>query len=481
MNVHIRFLGGAGTVTGSKYLVEHDGQSLLVDCGLFQGYKQLRLRNRDPLPVLPSHIGAVLLTHAHLDHSGYLPLLAKEGFHGKVWATPATRDLAQILLPDSGHIQEEDANFANRKGFSKHSPALPLYTEGDALNCLKLIRTVRMGEAFEPLRGWTARFTGAGHILGAASLLLEVGGQRILFSGDLGRPDDSLMLAPQPPSAADVVVIESTYGDREHPEEDVLAELAPALQRVAARGGTAVVPVFAVGRAQALLHTIAKLKAQGELPSGLPIYLDSPMAIHTTGLVARHLGEHRLNAAECHAMERVATMTRSAEESKAIARQHGPKVILSASGMATGGRVLHHLAQHLGDHRNMVLLTGYQSPGTRGATLASGSGRLRIHGQDIAIRAEIVQLASASAHADASQLVDWLRALPAPPRQVFVTHGDMGASDALRHRIETELRWPALVPEHGSVHAIPPAPLRVTPPGERSLPPGKAGSAAAPE
>ena len=479
MNVHIRFLGGAGTVTGSKYLVEHEGQSLLVDCGLFQGYKQLRLRNRDPLPVLPSDIGAVLLTHAHLDHSGYLPLLAKEGFHGKVWATPATRDLARILLPDSGHIQEEDANFANRKGFSRHAPALPLYTEGDALNCLKLIRTVRMGEAFEPLRGWTARYSGAGHILGAASLLLEVGGQRILFSGDLGRPDDSLMLAPDPPPAADAVVIESTYGDREHPEEDVLAELAPALQRVAARGGTAVVPVFAVGRAQALLHAIAGLKASGDLPSALPVFLDSPMSIHTTGLFARHLGEHRLNAAECQAMERVATMTRSAEESKAIARQHGPKVILSASGMATGGRVLHHLAQHLGDHRNMVLLTGYQSPGTRGATLAGGSGKLRIHGQDIAIRAEIVQLASASAHADASQLMDWLRALPAPPRRVFVTHGDMDASDTLRHRIETELGWPALVPEHGSGHAIPPAPLRVTPPGERSLPPSEAGSVAA--
>ncbi|MBW8313592.1 MAG: MBL fold metallo-hydrolase, partial [Hydrogenophaga sp.] len=240
MNVHIRFLGAAGTVTGSKYLVEFNGQSVLVDCGLFQGYKQLRLRNRDPLPVMPNHIGAVILTHAHLDHSGYLPLLAKEGFRGKVWATPATRDLAQILLPDSGHIQEEDANFANRKGFSKHAPALPLYTESDALDCLKLIRTVPTHQVFEPLHGWKASFTSAGHILGAASLLLEVGGKRILFSGDLGRPDDSLMNPPDQPPAADVVVVESTYGDREHPEEDVLAELGPALARVAARGGPAV-------------------------------------------------------------------------------------------------------------------------------------------------------------------------------------------------------------------------------------------------
>ena len=453
MNVHIRFLGGAGTVTGSKYLVEHGGQSLLVDCGLFQGFKQLRLRNRDPLPVMPNHIGAVLLTHAHLDHSGYLPLLAKEGFHGKVWATPATRDLVQILLPDSGHIQEEDANFANRKGFSKHAPALPLYTEDDAMRCLKLLHTVPMGQTFEPLRGWTARFTGAGHILGAASLLLEVGGRRILFSGDLGRPDDLLMKPPEHAPEADVVVCESTYGDREHPDEDVLAELAPALQRVAARGGTAVVPVFAVGRAQALLHAIAQLKVRGDLPHSLPIFLDSPMAVNTTGLFSRHPGEHRLSAAQCHDMEHVAKMVTSVEQSKAIAQQHGPKVILSASGMATGGRVLHHLALHLGNHRNMVLLTGYQSPGTRGATMSNGSPSVRIHGQDIAIRAEVVQLASASAHADSSQLMDWLRTLPKPPRRVFVTHGDMPASDALRHRIETELRWQALVPEHGSTWA----------------------------
>ncbi|MGE0098933.1 MAG: MBL fold metallo-hydrolase [Hydrogenophaga sp.] len=454
MSVHIRFLGGAGTVTGSKYLVEHDGQSLLVDCGLFQGYKQLRLRNRDPLPVMPNHIGAVLLTHAHLDHSGYLPLLAREGFHGKVWATPATRDLAQILLPDSGHIQEEDAAYANRKGFSKHAPALPLYTEEDARRSLKLFHTVPMHQAFEPLKGWTTRFSGAGHILGAASVLLEVGGRRILFSGDLGRPDDSIMLAPEAPPAADVVVCESTYGDRDHPDEDVLAELGPALQRVSARGGTAVVPVFAVGRAQALLHAIAQLKASGQLPHALPVFLDSPMAIHSTELFARHLGEHRLSAEQCRAMGHAVKMVRTADESRAIARQHGPKVILAASGMATGGRVLHHLVQYLGDHRNMVVLTGYQAPGTRGATLANGGTQLRIHGQDLPVRVEVVQLTSASAHADAGQLMAWLRSLPTPPRRVFVTHGDMEAADRLRHRIETELRWQALVPEHGSTWGV---------------------------
>ena len=454
MTVTIRFLGASGTVTGSKYLVEHDGQGVLIDCGLFQGFKQLRLRNRDPLPVLPNHIGAVLLTHAHLDHSGYLPLLAKEGFRGKVWATPATRDLAQILLPDSGHIQEADADFANRHGTSKHSPALPLYTEDDAIRSLKLLRTVPMGQAFEPLKGWVAHFSGAGHILGAASLLLEVGGRRILFSGDLGRPDDALMRPPEPPPAADAVVCESTYGDRVHPVEDLLGELGPALTRCAARGGTAVVPVFAVGRAQALLHAIAELKASGALPRDLPIYLDSPMAIHSTGLFARHPEAHRLSAAQVHAMEAVAKMTRTTDESKAIALQHGPKVILSASGMATGGRVLHHLAKYLPDHRNMVVLTGYQAPGTRGATLAGGAVALRMHGQDIPVRAEVVQLTSASAHADSNQLMAWLGALPAAPRRVFVTHGDPQASDRLRFRIEDELRWSALVPEHGSMWSV---------------------------
>lgn len=454
MNVHLRFLGAAGTVTGSKYLVEFNGLGLLVDCGLFQGYKQLRLRNRDPLPVLPNHIGAVLLTHAHLDHSGYLPLLAKEGFHGKVWCTPGTRDLAQILLPDSGHIQEEDANFANRKGFSKHSSALPLYTEGEAIDSLKLLRTVPMHQAFAPLHGWKATFTSAGHILGAASLLLEVGGKRILFSGDLGRPDDMLMLPPDQPLAADAVVIESTYGDREHPDEDTLAELGPALQRVAARGGTAVLPVFAVGRAQEILHAIVLLKANGVLPHSLPVYLDSPMAIHTTDLYDRHLGEHRLSVAQCREMEHVAKMTRTTDESKAIATQHGPKIVLAAAGMATGGRVLHHLVQYLGHHRNMVVLTGYQAPGTRGDALSRGNKSIRIHGQDVAVHAEVVQMRSASAHADASQLMDWLRALPQPPHRVFVTHGEMGASDALRHRIETELRWRAMVPEHGSTWAV---------------------------
>jgi metallo-beta-lactamase family protein len=450
MSVTLTFLGGADTVTGSKYLVQHDGHSLLVDCGLFQGYKQLRLRNWRPLPVVPSQVHAVILTHAHLDHSGYLPLLAREGFRGSVWATPGTRDLCGILLPDSGHIQEEDAAFANRHGFSKHAPALPLYTREDALKCLRQIRPVPMGEPFEPLRGWHARFTPAGHILGAASLLLEVAGRRILFSGDLGRPDDVIMNPPDDPPQADTVLVESTYGDRQHPHEDVVAELGPALQRLAACGGVAVVPVFAVGRAQTVLHTIAQLKARHLIPSSLPVFLDSPMAVHTTGLFAQHLGEHRLDAREVHAMSHAATMVETTDQSKALARRHGPMVILAASGMATGGRVLHHLALYAGDHRNMIILTGYQAPGTRGARFAAGEKVVRIHGQDVNVAAEVVQLEAASAHADANQVLAWLRRISRPPGQVYVVHGDMAASDMLRQRVEHELGWRAMVPEHGS-------------------------------
>jgi metallo-beta-lactamase family protein len=280
--------------------------------------------------------------------------------------------------------------------------------------------------------------------------LVEVAGRRILFSGDLGRPDDMLMHAPDLPPDADTVLIESTYGNREHPKEDVLAELGPALQRVAARGGVAVVPVFAVGRAQAILYAIAQLKAKGDIPHGLPIFLDSPMAVHTSELYQRHPDAHKLDDEGLRALKHVATMIETPEESKALAKRHGPMVILAASGMATGGRVLHHLEHYLPDHRNMVILTGYQAPGTRGASLAEGSTWLRLHGRDIEVNAEVVQLQSSSAHADATQLVDWLKHMNTAPSQVYVVHGEAAAADALRQRIARELQWRAVVPEHGS-------------------------------
>ena len=446
MGLSISFLGGSGTVTGSKYLVRHGAHSVLVDCGLFQGHKPLRLRNWQPLPMPPEAIDAVLLTHAHLDHSGYLPLLARQGYRQRVYATPATCDLCGLLLPDSGHIQEEDARFANKHGFSKHHPAEPLYTRAEAVDSLRLLKPVPFGTCFEPVPGWLATFSPAGHILGAASLLLEVGGRRVLFSGDLGRPDDLLMHLPAPAPAADTVLIESTSGARSHPPDGLVEELGPALQRVAARGGVAVLPVFAVGRAQAVLHAIELLKTRGDIPRALPVFLDSPMAVHTTALYARHDGEHRLDPAAVRAMTRGVTMVETPEQSRSLAQRHGPMVILAASGMATGGRVLHHLALYAGDHRNMVILTGYQAGGTRGATLASGAPSVRIHGQDVVVRAEVLQLQAASAHADAGQLIDWLRSMPRPPDQVYVVHGEPPASEALRQRIEQALHWRAQVP-----------------------------------
>ena len=449
MSVSITFLGGAGTVTGSKYLVRHGGQALLVDCGLFQGYKLLRQRNWRPLPVAPHEIDAVLLSHAHLDHSGYLPLLAKGGFGGPVFCTSGTRDLCAILLPDSGHLQEEEAAYLNRHHLSKHEPALPLYTRLDAQHSLALLRVQPMRAEFEPLPGWRASFTRAGHILGAASVLLEVGGRRILFSGDLGRPDDLLMCAPDAPPAADTVLVESTYGDRSHPPGSVVDELGPPLARLAARGGVAVVPVFAVGRAQTVLHAIARLKARGDLPPGLPVYLDSPMAVSATQLFQDHVGEHCLSHADLRAMARGTTLVHSVDQSKALARLHGPRVILSASGMATGGRVLHHLQLHAGNHRNMIILTGHQAGGTRGARIAAGEKSIRILGREVEIRAEVVQLATASAHADGNQVLDWLRTMPTAPRRVYVVHGELPAADMLRQRIDHALGWSAEVPEHG--------------------------------
>ena len=450
MSVTITFLGGTGTVTGSKYLVQHADQKLLVDCGLFQGYKQLRLRNWNPLHVAPKEINAVVLTHAHLDHSGYIPLIYAQGYRGKVHASAATCDLCNILLPDSGHIQEEDAEFLNRHGYSKHEPALPLYDKHQAIQSLGLLKPESMGKPFSPIAGWKVTLSSAGHILGASSVLVEVAGRRILFSGDLGRPDDLLMPPPDQPPLADTVLIESTYGNREHPEDNVIAELGNALKKVSARGGVAVIPVFAVGRAQAILYAISLLKERGDIPHGLPVFLDSPMAVHTTELYKKHPHAHRLNAQGIRDLENIATMIESTDQSKKLASRHGPMVILAASGMATGGRVLHHLAHYLPNHRNMVILTGYQAPGTRGATLANGSGVVRIHSKDIQINAEVVQLQSSSAHADAVQLVQWLRSMKEAPSQVYVVHGEPEASDALRQRIHQSLGWRALVPEHGS-------------------------------
>jgi metallo-beta-lactamase family protein len=456
----LRFLGANATVTGSRTLVEYEGRRLLVDCGLFQGYKPLRLRNWERFPVDPASIEAVVLTHAHLDHSGYLPLLVRHGFRGPVFCTAPTAALCRLLLEDSAHLLAEEAKYADRKGSSKHHPALPLYTLEDVEQLLGLLRVVAIGESFTPVPGVAAVLRGAGHILGATSVTLEHDGTRIGFSGDLGRSDDAVMLAPEAPGAADLLVVESTYGDRRHAAIDPETELGAVVARVAARGGVVVIPAFAVGRAQALLHSLSRLKASGAIPRALPVYLNSPMADHATQLYARFPHAHRLSPADTYALRDAATVITTAEQSKALNRKHGPMVIISASGMATGGRVIHHLVAFAPDPRNAVVLAGFQAGGTRGARLAAGDATLRIFGEDVPVRAEVVQLGASSAHAVSDGLVAWLRAAPEPPKRVFVTHGEPEAADALRLRIERELGWPAHAPDQGEEVELSSGPAR---------------------
>lgn len=453
----LTFLGATRTVTGSRYLLEAAGKRVLVDCGMFQGYKQLRLRNWAPFPVDASTIDAVVLTHAHLDHSGYIPKLIRDGFRGPVFCTAGTEALCRLLLPDSGHLLEEEAEFANRHGYSKHHPALPLYTEREAEHALRRLQPMAFDVPFEPVPGLRMHFRRAGHILGAGSVLARHGETRVLFSGDLGRPDDPVMRPPVPPDACDVLLVESTYGNRRHAEVDSEAELGDILTRVAARGGVTVIPAFAVGRAQALLHLIDRLKQHGRVPRSLPVYLNSPMARDATALMQRFREDHRLDDAECRALKTTATIINSVEQSKALNRQRGPMVIISASGMATGGRVLHHLVAFAPDPRNAIVLSGYQAGGTRGASLAAGADTLRMFGRDVPVRAEVVQLRGTSAHADADELLEWMRAMPAAPARTFLTHGEPDAADALRARIEHELGWDAVVPEFGAtvdLHAL---------------------------
>jgi len=443
----LTFLGATNTVTGSKYLVEHGGHRLLVDCGLFQGLKQLRLRNWAPLPVDPATIDAVVLTHAHIDHSGWIPRLVEQGFTGRVHATPATRSLCELLLPDSGHLQEDEAKFANRHGFSKHAPALPLYTEADARRSLEHFVVHPFGESFEAAPGIHVHFNPAGHILGAASALVRCEEASVLFSGDLGRSADLLMRPPAFPEPADVVVIESTYGDRLHEGGVVLAQLADVVSRTAARGGIVVVPAFAVGRAQALLHALRLLKDSKRIPD-LPVYLNSPMATDVTTLYQRHPELHRLSPAECAAMCRDVRFINTEAESRALNELRYPSVIISASGMATGGRVVHHLKAFAPDPRNTIAFVGHQAMGTRGAAMVAGATEIRIHGEWIPVRAEIASIDGLSAHADREELLAWLDALPVPPRHVYVTHGEPASADSLRQAIAEHHGWPCSVPEY---------------------------------
>ena len=443
--MNLQFLGATDTVTGSKYLLRDGDSSVLVDCGLFQGYKQLRLRNWNALPLPAAAIDAVILTHAHVDHSGYVPLLVRQGFRGKVYCTPSTLDLCRILLPDSGHLLEEEAEYLNRHKLSKHSPALPLYTREDALRCLKQFRPIAYGAAWQPAKGLEATLSPSGHMLGSSFVRVDNGQRSILFSGDLGRPHDPVLKPPVRMPGADYLVVESTYGDRLHAPDDGLTQLADVINRTAARGGVVVIPAFAVGRAQALLHAIQLLKERGAIHP-LPVYLNSPMAANATLAYLHHVDELRLSAAECDAMTRDVQVVDTPEESQRLNSRHGPMVIIAASGMATGGRVVHHLKAFAPDKRNTILFAGFQAGGTRGASLVGGSPTVRIHGEDVPVRAEVAQLDSLSAHADAAEILGWLRGFAAAPRATFITHGEPPAADALRQRIERELHWACRMP-----------------------------------
>ena len=444
----LTFLGATGTVTGSKYLLSSGPSNILVDCGLFQGYKELRLRNRARFPIDPAEVDAVVLTHAHLDHSGYLPLLVKNGFTGKIYCSHATYDLCKILLPDSGHLLEEEANYANRHGFSRHAPALPLYSEADAVRALRHFSPVAFGTPFTVAGEIRAELSRAGHILGAAIVSVRSGGKSIVFSADLGRMHDPIMVPPTPVLEADFLVVESTYGDKRHDPADPLLLLGKTIRDTAARGGVTIIPSFAVGRAQSLLYDIYRLKEKGEIPSHIPVYLNSPMAADATALYQKHLHDHRLGHEQCQVMRHAAKIVNSVEESIALNERQVPMVIVAASGMATGGRVLHHLKAFAPDPRNTILFAGFQAGGTRGAKMIEGVDAIKIHGQYVPLRAQVDQISNLSAHADSDEIVGWLSHFKRPPRRTFITHGEPQAAQALRLRIGRDLGWPCEVPAY---------------------------------
>ncbi len=452
----LTFLGAAGTVTGSKYLVEAGGKRLLVDCGLFQGLKELRLRNWESLPEKPGTFDWCVLTHAHLDHTGYLPRLVRDGFRGPIYADAATIELCNFLLPDSAHLQEEDAERAGRRGYSKHKPPLPLYSQEDVEPVLKALSEIPRAGAFTISPQFTVRPHDAGHILGSSSLELTVteNGKKtvVLFSGDIGRYDQPILKNPEAPPRCDVLLCESTYGDREHPSDSPEDAMADVVNRVAKRGGVIVVPAFAVGRTQTIMYIIRKLEDANRIPR-LPVFVDSPMAISVTDLYLRHHEDHDLiftkeehdgNPLDAHTVHYMRTV----DDSKKINDVRTPAIIISASGMATGGRVLHHIAQRAPDRKNAILLTGFQAEGTRGRALEEGAKTLRIHGEDVPIGAEVVNLRQFSAHAGKSELMRWLTGLPAPPRQTYLVHGEPVASAALKSAIELNFKWRVSLPAY---------------------------------
>ncbi len=462
----LTFLGAARTVTGSRYLVDSDGRRVLVDCGLFQGLKELRLRNWADPPVPPASIDAVVLTHAHLDHVGMLPRLVAQGFNGRIFCTPGTQDLCSLVLPDAGRLQEEEAERANRGGYSRHRPARPLFTEEQAVVTLSRLQPVGYQRPIPVIRDLEVEFVPTGHLLGAAYVRMrrtDRPGGTVIFGGDLGRYDRPVLQNPSPGSAADVLLVESTYGDRLHPVEGEDDALAAIINDTAQRGGKVIIPAFAIGRVEEVLYAIKRLEdAKAVRP--LPVYLDSPMAIGALKFYQRHAAELDADIAEAVATRRGElsafctarfTPVATARESHAVVERPGPAIVVSSSGMATGGRVLHHLAKALPDPRNTVLLVGFQAAGTRGRQLIEGAQEVRIYGQLVPVLARVEKLNGMSAHADAGEIVRWLRTFPAPPATTYLVHGEPSAQDALKARIQQELAWNVLIPVQGDRVPVP--------------------------
>jgi metallo-beta-lactamase family protein len=455
----LQFLGAAGSVTGSRYLIEAGGERLLVDCGLFQGEKELRLRNWSPLPVAAGSIHALVLTHAHLDHTGYIPRLIKEGFRGEIFSTAATIDLCRLLLPDSGHLQEEDATYQNQKGISKHKPALPLYTYDEAVTSLNSFRAVDESKPLAISDHFSIRYFPDGHILGARSILLEVrengAVRRVFFSGDVGREQELLIRPPAVPEIDGdyVMLCESTYGDRLHPTDDYRERLAKIIEDTAARGGSVIIPAFAVGRTQELLYVLREMIESGRLRK-IPIHVDSPMAIDCTDLYRAHHEDHNLEMDKLEA-QGIKPFTppgvhfdRAVADSKALNSIRDPMIVISASGMATGGRVLHHLKRCLPDARNTVLFAGFQAPGTLGHTLVSGASMVTIHKEQVPVRARIESIDSLSGHADYGEILRWLAGFPKPPQKVWMVHGEPAGAQSLRDKIAAQANWQAEVAQY---------------------------------
>jgi metallo-beta-lactamase family protein len=440
-------------VTGSKHLLESNGRRVLVDCGMFQGLKPLRQRNWEPLPVEADSIEAVVLTHAHLDHCGFLPRLVRQGFRGRVFCTAGTAELARIVLKDAGRIQEEDAERANRKGYTKHKPALALFTKNDAAAAILQLQPIGYDRPMPIAPGIELEFLNAGHLLGSAYARITVAAEKktILFGGDLGRYGRPVLPDPVPPPDADVVLVESTYGDRVHEPDDDGAPLARVINATAERGGKVVIPSFALGRVEELLFWVRHLEERKAIPE-LPVYVDSPMAVEALEEYRDRM--HELDPDLRNFLTARLKVVASVPESRKVQAETHPSIVISSSGMATGGRVLHHLKGVLPNERNTVLFAGYQAEGTRGRKLKDGVGTTRIHGEEIVVKAQIESLDSVSAHADSNEIMRWLKSFKRPPSTLFLVHGEPGPMDTLKSRIERELQWNVKTPAHREKHDL---------------------------